>query len=433
MALIIGLTVIFGLFLTAAIKIRWFIYFLILLGVIPLFRLTGGEKNLFLLFGGINISGIRLIISVALMSLYVLGNKRALKYVQEYKFYFLFLIVASFSLVYSPLKLEGLRLLFKLAYPFLSFIIVLTIIKEEKQIDEVVKVILVTGILATFFVLVNIIKGTAFVQIGTVLRLTGAFGRNVHCYHMGILSLLCYAWYYHTREKRKIYLFFLMVFLVQAVLTLSRIGIFSLFFAILFIEIIQKNWGKVIFLSILFFIGLYPLRHKLMERFFRSRILKSKNVVSAILAIDTQGRDKLWKPVIDNISTKNIIQGHGLGSTYVLTAKVKHIISNSLTLKPELHNDWLKILYETGLVGLLAFIFFVIHLIRKFLKIIKFGNLKNIPQINVFSLVAVGGLIQFLITMFVDNSFNNYDTYAMFVWVIAALSIRTYQIYTITR
>lgn len=84
-------------------------------------------------------------------------------------------------------------------------------------------------------------------------------------------------------------------------------------------------------------------------------------VVAAVYNNDfliSNGRAHFWKRAFDYVLSTELAFGVGLGS-YNVYGPAWEIAGSNLTQKigifPWLHNDWLQLLFETGLIGVLAF------------------------------------------------------------------------------
>jgi O-antigen ligase len=100
--------------------------------------------------------------------------------------------------------------------------------------------------------------------------------------------------------------------------------------------------------------------------------------------------------------------GHGL-----TTFRKNHNIfddKGKLIRKPVTHNDYLQILYELGLVGLLLFLYLFIF---NFRKIYKYTSLNSSESVVIF--------IQ-LVTLAISLNSGNYLDHALF-WMIMGLTL----------
>src|SRR5690554_5935236 len=106
------------------------------LGPFDLSFMTGGFKALLPGLGGLDMNGIRLIGVVAGLGALALVERDMLRHAlgRHGRWYMVFLVFAAATLVLSPNRVEGVRLLFKLAYPLALFVAVLAIARTRDEL-----------------------------------------------------------------------------------------------------------------------------------------------------------------------------------------------------------------------------------------------------------------------------------------------------------
>lgn len=98
-------------------------------------------------------------------------------------------------------------------------------------------------------------------------------------------------------------------------------------------------------------------------------------------------RVDLWKKTIENFKIKNILIGYGLGMF-------------EYKIGVAAHNDYLRIFYETGILGLLLYISLLLYIL--YISLDKIFKLKIVFEINKYKIVTCL-TVSLLIECFSDN------------------------------
>ena len=146
------------------------------IGPLDLSFLTGGFKTMFEQWGGLDMNGIRLILVSGGLGLVVITDRRYWGRLASppVRWYLLFLVFAAITIPVSEDPLEGLRLLLKLAWPLLTFLVVAAPDRTHEQIDRMVDWLLIG---ATVLIVINplfILLGDVFVEDSGEVRFMGA-------------------------------------------------------------------------------------------------------------------------------------------------------------------------------------------------------------------------------------------------------------------
>ena len=106
-------------------------------------------------------------------------------------------------------------------------------------------------------------------------------------------------------------------------------------------------------------------------------------------SISTQGRAQIWNLLFSNLWT-NWLSGHGIGSA-------RQLITQSFVTNTEPHNDYLRFIYDSGLVGLVLLTVFLLNLIFV-------NGATPDPQLAKMP-GAIISLVFFMVIMLTDNPF----------------------------
>ncbi|HUP89611.1 MAG TPA: hypothetical protein VM100_09680, partial [Longimicrobiales bacterium] len=127
---------------------------MLMVGPVNFSFVTGGFKTLFADMGGLDMNGIRLLGATAGFVIYILFEPRSRSAVLGPlgRTWVVFLLYAAVSLAISLDRVEGARLFLKLAYPFLTFLIVLGVANTRERITTLLRCLLVAAAIFALFI-----------------------------------------------------------------------------------------------------------------------------------------------------------------------------------------------------------------------------------------------------------------------------------------
>lgn len=210
---------------------------------------------------------------------------------------------------------------------------------------------------------------------------------------VGFFIALSFFLYYQSYKLKLTFALLSVLVVINLFFTHSRGGLLAFFLAVFFILLIFpdkkiKASGFFILLLLLSFI------------FFSSL---GRDFLSGLAARSDAGRLKIWKEGFLLIRESPIF-GFGLGSWGELTSRVGYA-----------HNNYVQILFESGLLGLLSFLWFLGELL--------WGCFKKIRRnFDVISLGLLTAIIVFLIHSFFDVQFYSLKLRILF-WLMAGLAV----------
>ncbi|MCS7184903.1 MAG: O-antigen ligase family protein [bacterium] len=397
---ILGLLYFAVLFLIGIIKPLWLVYLLLATGCISLSIFTDYKKVLFSEFGGIDFDGITLISTVSSLALGIF-----LRFMRKIPLtiYLLFLTFSLFSLSYSISKLDGLRLFFKLCYPYLIFVTIYHF--SDESIKKSIEKSIVYGaifVIATSFIL--LLFENPFVYRGPEIypRFKGiSDGSTTFASYSGVISIFLYGKYLF--HKKKVYIMLFFCFFIFVFLALQRTQIFALITSIILLTILSGRKLIIFLIIVMSFTMSMILKKQLIYRMTKTTEDIPLNEI--FKRIHTYGRDYLWKKTF-NIFKENKFFGAGLGSTQKY-------------LEDEVpHNEYLRILADTGITGFILFILTYIFLLKK--CIFKFKISKS--QERLYPAIAIAGILNYFLVNIFDNGIDWYKELSQYVWAYIALS-----------
>lgn len=395
------------LFIIGLVKPLWIVYFSLASGGFALAALTDYQRSLFTSLGGIHLDGLRLVGIVVVLGTIAVFKNYFLKR-KSLLIYFVFLLFAGFSLLYSNSKLDGLRLFFKLCFPYFIFITIINSNIKNEKLQQLQKAIFIGGLVVILLSLFFILFGIGFITLpGDIPRLRSTIGGAANLsFYLGLIGLYCYAKFIF-QNKKEYFLVFLLSFII-CIFTITRIGIAAMLIGTLVLTLLaRKKFFAVLILSGSIIVILFtPVRNRLF--YFPVENINEIFSWDILRRINTQGRENIWRFVLPLFYNKPIF-GAGLGST------TKYLLEN-FDGPGVVHNEYLRILVETGIIGFSLFMLSYLIVFRRCISIFKISKKERF-----LSALAIAGLVFYFIINITDNGIDYYANAAQYAWAYVAL------------
>lgn len=391
------------------------------LGPLDLSFLTGGFKELFPELGGLDMNGIRLVGVSAGLALIILTDRETLRTLRRPRtvVYLVFLAWATLTLAWSPDRLEGLRFLFKLAFPLLVFLILSAPGRTAGELDRIGSWILVG---ATVFLLLS----PAFAAMGSVESDTQGFmrvggpgiGHNPFSFYLLVIVLICAGRFAVRGELR--YLVLGGAAAVWMALTLTRItfaaALLGLLGMSLYGALINRNYRAAaagLGLGALLAVALAPI---VLARTFFGHVPSWTELtqllgdpVALFYSVNWQGRQLVW-PVLTQAWMDSPWIGHGLGaSATLLDAGVP-----GLDMVP--HNEYLRVGAEAGWMGVGLFFLAVLMWLRMVLD----RGRRGLRTVREHALPALAATLAWAVISATDNAIDYYGPFTQYIGFLMA-------------
>jgi O-antigen ligase len=395
---------------------------LLAVGPTDLSALTGGFKNLFLQFGGLDANGIRLIAVCAGFAILTLitPGVRAAAAGKYGRVYLLFLIYIGCSLAYSMSPIDGARLYLKLAYPLLIFIGTIGLVRTRAELSRLMDITLVSAaIMAVIVTPITIMLGAYVIDNGFI-RISGVIGYSPFSFYLLIALLMSLSRFLVRREWVYLALAGLLGFWM--VLTNTRITLAAAMASlavITMLEVARRGWRALLGGGLVAALILIPLLPAVLERSLGfvptpGQLLHLMTDPMALYnSINWEGRQVLWPIVYASFLGSPII-GFGLGSSTAITRANFPEWAGTVV-----HNEYLRLAVDTGIVGVLMFATAIMIWFFGTLKARRSGD----PMANEFALAAIGGIVAWTFISITDNPFDYYAPFTQFIGFLVAGSI----------
>jgi O-antigen ligase len=403
---------------------------MLMIGPIDLSFATGGFKSLFPELGGLDMNGIRLLGATAGFFAYIMfePRSRAAAVSRFGRMYIVFLVVAAATLPGSLEPLEGLRLLLKLAYPFLTFLIVVGLCDSRARAQALMRYTLVTAAFLTLVLNPIMVAGGGYRVDAGIVRVGGlGIGDNPFAFYCTIMLLIVFTRFMLRMQVR--YLGFSAVLLIWIALTHTRIAALAAVVGLAVIGLLYA-WsignrrvligamiaaavaGAVMLPSVMVrSFGFVPTPAKLFDL--------ARNPMVLYGSINWQGRELLWAILWGAFMSSPLI-GLGLGSS---TAVIRETFPNQSVQVA--HNEYMRLATDTGLAGVLLFATALIIWLGGMLRLIRRGDL----AVREFAIPAAAGLVAWSLIAITDNAIDYYTNFTQYIGFLVggAVVMRTYQ------
>lgn len=389
---------------------------MLVIGPADLSVLTGGFKSMFENLGGLDMNGIRLVAMSAALSLVVLADRQVGRQVFKGSalFYVALIGWCVATLGFSPAPLDGARLLLKIAYPLLVFVVIAGLSPERPQLDRLMDAVLLGA--AALCLVVNplyLLFGDFEREIGGYIRLRGV-GAHQNPFAFYLVTIIIISFVRFTTRRQTRYLVLSTICAFWMVLTITRIAFAAAVVALLAIGLVSAvltRQTRVLVAAVA--AGLViavPLGPLVLERtlgFVPSpgelvALLQSPRAL--FMAVNWEGRQVLWTIVFQAYAASPVL-GLGLGASSLVLRMHLPGITN-----PVVHNDYLRLLAETGIVGVFLFGFALLAWTGAVLRVAPLRD----RTVREYALPAIGSIAALAVIGITDNAFDYYGPFTQY-------------------
>ncbi|MGH7447938.1 MAG: O-antigen ligase family protein, partial [Longimicrobiales bacterium] len=329
-------------------------------------------------------------------------------------FYAVLVAYCATTLAISPSLIDGARLLLKIAYPLLVFLVITGLSPERDRLDRLMDAVLIGA--AVLCLVVNplyVAFGDFEREIGGWLRLRGV-GAHQKPFAFYLIAAMLMAFVRFTTRRQARYLFLCAICAAWMVLTITRIAFLATMVALLvagLVGAIATRQTRVLIgaLAVIVLIAI-PFAPPVLERSFGFvptpgelvGLLTSPEALAA--AMNWEGRMVFWAVVFQAFLTSPIF-GLGLGaSTFVLR------LNFPAFKDPVVHNDYLRLLSEAGLIGTALF---TVAMAAWMVVAFRAARLDD-RTVREYALPAAGCLAALAIIGLTDNAFDYYGPFTQY-------------------
>ena len=245
-------------------------------------------------------------------------------------------------------------------------------------------------------------------------------------YGMGICTIPAYMF---IKTKKKKYVFQLLICLLPAFVLVKRTPLLGISVSMMVFSMLMYKWKAIIpsvlavIIGIVIIVNVPSFRGKLFydgESVSISDFSRSGEIAEKV---NVNGRLVFWSIVWDKYFQKSPYLGAGQGSVkaYLQSDKNEYKMTFSL-----MHNDWLLILCEQGMIGVLLLLVFFGGLLR---RCIKYSAKRYPRDLRLMSAACAGSVVSTMNHMFFENCMNTFIVSTSFVfYALLNVYIRRYKI-----
>lgn len=362
------------------------------------YMLCNGQESLLIfifwtgLIGLIPVLSIRLAVLELLCILGIMKAQNKVVWSIPLKIYFIFLIWIIIGCFYTPSIEFGVRMFLKYLYPFLVALLASCVVKNS---EIAFKGILGDRITATIVLLSIFIPVVGFLFQGVF------WNRAALTTHFITLCMFSLSVYFLGFQKKK-NLLWTIIFALPCFIWAFRTGILGLAIglsAFLFIRFRLKAIPFIALIAVLALCSVFYIPKIKQKMFFRPDEVTMMDYLTGNVEennINTSGRNEMWKKVTHFYEDNKVI---GAGTGRVQKFFYTEIIG--FGRGGQLHNDFLLMLCDNGLIGLLLYLLSYLGVLFHCTWIYRRTNNSDLKAL---SLTAGAALCGVLITLYSDNS-----------------------------
>lgn len=401
---------------------------MLVIGPVDLAFLTGGFKALLPGMGGLDMNGIRLIGACAGFVVFIMFEPRARAAMVGTlgKPWVLFLTFAATTLVLSMDQLEGTRLLLKLAYPFLTFLIVVGLAGTRDRIEQLTRYIILAALV--YAVIINPILalngGYRYDPDGS-LRV-GGLGMGDNAFGFYITAMLMITFSRFMLRKEISYLLFSLILIGWVALTGSRIAAIASIAGISLIGMLTAfssgNRKMIVATVVAVAVAGAVLVPNVLQRslgFVPSPgelLSLISNPLTLYNSVNWMGRELLWAILWGAFMSSPII-GLGLGSS---TAVIMETFPNQ-NVKVA-HNEYMRLATDTGVIGLGLLTIALGTWVFALMRMTRRGD----ARVREFTYPALAVIAAWALIAATDNAIDYYGNFSQYMGFLMAGAVVVY-------
>lgn len=346
--------------------------------------------------GALDLMAVRLMVLEVFCLVGLFVCKRSPQWSPATIFYLLYLLWLVVGLSYTPAPAYGLRVILKYLYPLLIMLFASAAVRDKE-------VFLKAGLGARVVAFISI--AVAFIPyVGQLFPGVFWYGtaRAINYISMCVFSL---ALFFYTQEKKK-NLLLCLLFMLPCILWVFRTSIMGTTFALMtffFFKYKLRSLPVIFSVFILFIVAVFAIPSVREKMFYEDSGKGIEQLNSGQISmndIDSNGRFAMWEWSLNKFFYGEELTGTGTGNLQEVFYSLQHPFAPIRIC----HNDYVQILCDNGLIGLVlfggSFLFLILHCF------IVFQNRRYDTAIHLCAIVAGASAAGTLLTMYTDNVVN---------------------------
>lgn len=271
----------------------------------------------------------------------------------------------------------------------LNFLIMLAVsMLSYEELLEGLDALRINTIIMALNILFSIISGSAVYYAN---RLIFHYSLNSNGLGMAVVQLavilIATMYFKNIQQNNIINVLIVLSCIFIIMLTGSRTSLIAILGAIAFLFVYYGLFNKdrrvkiqyILIPVVLIGAVLYALNHVDLEMF-------SRFTAEAVLETGGSGREEIWECALENVFPKYPIWGVGLGVDNTIVALSGYGLSNNVGI----HNMYITLLIQTGIVGAVVFLFIIFSHTVKAIRYIRFTNTMFLPALMLMAALING-------------------------------------------
>ena len=334
---------------------------------------------------------------------YVFLQKRNFFKDKTFTLFIVFLLFLSTSYVRSPNRFEFFALFFRWLGAFSIYELFALLVRRKTDFVRLLKTYVYFSVVPLAVALYQAVTWGA-IKFTEIIRINGTFvypkGLSVYTAFLMFVTLGLLWDFTKSFGKKKNLKIYLSVVGLLFFLTYMRgawVGFVTGFLAIDYFRNRARaaRTFRTVLILLVIFAGIFFLVPA-----FSKRVLQLSSFIWRI---------NLWKGILGHLSKREIIIGRGLGSS----VSVVQIVGWGRVTQT--HNDYIRILFELGIIGLLLYLMLWGSLLKRAIRLLKVVDdefMKSMAYVQI-------GLIVFVLTMSLTDSFFGGGVFHWMFWSFA--------------
>ncbi len=287
------------------------------------------------------------------------------------------------------------------------YILTYNSIKEGKEAKKILSVFAVSSIIPILYGFYQYITGTGHAWLGTFYKgnridsFIGQYNEYGIFLCLSIIATLIIFFWSNSRKAKVLWIILLILQTVSLILSLNRGSWICLFIGFVVSILFYWRFANLKWIFVIFLIITLSAAPTIIKRFQAL----DQEVAPGYSQNTLQDRVDTWKVLLP-LALKEPLTGFGIDNSTLVTAKYLH-----REIVP--HNDYLRILLETGIFPL---IFYFIFLVGELITFIKLRRISRNDFIN-FPIFAM--IVYFILISFTQNIIYNQILFPTFLGLLA--------------
>lgn len=341
---------------------------------------------------------------IAILVLLIVGRVR-MKFEAMTAMYSVFFLWLCYTMTYTTAPRDGAMMLIKFLLPMLFLWLGYSSLRNEKDLIIFLKVVNVAACIYCCFIGGQGCKLMPWLYYPVFMGVFGTYAAFAD--YLTAVFIVPILLYWLTKENKYIYCALWMV--LSTVLESVRTGMGGMMLVFVIAQLLRYKlkalpgvlFAGALFLSVVLFVP------QVNEKFFgeEAGMVSATDIVKggamSMDNIEMSGREYVWERVLDNCYRGNETFGGGLGTSGRFMKDYGEKNQGLVMM----HNDYLQILCDTGLVGITLLTIFYVMVILKVTSNVALRRSSTLVKLT--GIMALSSMAGIAFCMYFDNVVSN--------------------------